>query len=47
VVSSYLGKVAYEVMATPMTYAIVNFLKRKEGLDTFDLATDFNPFHAG
>jgi uncharacterized integral membrane protein (TIGR00697 family) len=47
VVSSYLGKVAYEVMATPMTYAIVNFLKRKEGVDTFDLATDFNPFHAG
>lgn len=47
VVSSYLGKVAYEVLATPLTYAVVNFLKRKEGVDTFDLGTDFNPFHAG
>jgi queuosine precursor transporter len=47
IVSSYLGKVAYEVLATPLTYAVVNFLKRKEGVDTFDLGTDFNPFHAG
>jgi queuosine precursor transporter len=47
IVSSYLGKVVYEVLATPLTYAVVNFLKRKEGVDTFDTGTDFNPFHGG
>jgi queuosine precursor transporter len=46
VVSSYLGKVLYEVLATPLTYAVVNFLKRREGVDTFDVSTDFNPFHS-
>ncbi len=44
IVSTYLGKVIYEVIATPFTYAIVNFLKRAEGVDTFDSATDFSPF---
>lgn len=43
-VSQYLFKVAYEIVATPFTYAIVNWLKRREGLDTFDHNTDFNPF---
>jgi uncharacterized integral membrane protein (TIGR00697 family) len=46
IVSSYLGKVLYEVLATPLTYLVVNFLKRKEGVDVFDSDTDFNPFHA-
>src|SRR6266852_5887551 len=41
---SYLFKVVYEVIATPLTYAIVNFLKRREGVDTFDRSTSFNPF---
>src|SRR5579864_9208609 len=41
---SYLFKVLYEGIATPLTYAIVNFLKRHEGVDTFDRATNFNPF---
>jgi queuosine precursor transporter len=40
----YLFKVVYEVLATPMTYAIVNFLKRSEGVDTFDRSISFNPF---
>ena len=40
----YLFKVTYEVLATPLTYKIVNFLKRHEGVDTFDRSTDFNPF---
>ena len=42
--SGYLGKVLYEVLATPLTYAIVNFLKRNEGVDVYDTHTDFNPF---
>jgi hypothetical protein len=40
----YLGKVIYEVVATPLTYAIVKFLKRTEGVDVYDTHTDFNPF---
>jgi len=44
IVSGYLGKVLYEVLATPLTYAIVNFLKRTEGVDVYDTHTDFNPF---
>jgi uncharacterized integral membrane protein (TIGR00697 family) len=45
VVSAYLGKVAYEVLMTPATYAVVGWLKRKEGVDTFDYETEFSPFH--
>ncbi len=39
-----LAKVAYEIIATPLTYAVVNFLKRKEAIDTYDYETRFNPF---
>lgn len=42
--SGYFFKVAYEVLATPATYLVVNFLKRTEGLDTFDYKTRFTPF---
>ncbi|HLN04611.1 MAG TPA: queuosine precursor transporter [Bryobacteraceae bacterium] len=44
IVWGYLFKVVYEVLATPLTYKIVNFLKRHEGVDTFDRSTNFNPF---
>lgn len=44
IVSGYLFKVAYEVLATPLTYTVVNFLKRAEGVDFFDRRTNFNPF---
>lgn len=40
----YLLKVAYEVLATPLTYLVVNWLKRAEHVDTFDTDTNFNPF---
>jgi uncharacterized integral membrane protein (TIGR00697 family) len=43
-VSSYFFKVAYEAAITPVTYAVVNFLKRREGVDAFDYATNFSPF---
>ncbi len=42
--SSYLIKVVYEILATPLTYAGVAWLKRREGVDAFDSHTDFNPF---
>jgi len=41
--SGYLFKVLYEAIATPMTYAIVGWLKRVEGVDYYDRDTDFNP----
>ena len=44
IVSGYLFKVIYEVIATPATYRIVNFLKRREGVNYFDRSTNFNPF---
>jgi queuosine precursor transporter len=46
ILSGYLIKVIYETLMTPVTYAIVNFLKRTEGVDYFDYETDFNPFSA-
>jgi len=47
ILSGYLGKVAYEVAATPLTYLVVNFLKRHEGVDPLDVNTSFNPFRGG
>jgi queuosine precursor transporter len=44
ILAQWAVKTAYEVVATPLTYAIVGFLKRRERLDTFDVGTDFNPF---
>nr|MDA8187610.1 hypothetical protein [Dehalococcoidales bacterium] len=43
IATQWLLKTAYEVAATPLTYAVVSFLKRKEGIDTFDYDTNFNP----
>jgi len=37
-------KVLYEIVATPLTYTIVGYLKRHEGLDPFDYKTNFSPF---
>jgi queuosine precursor transporter len=42
--SSYLIKVVYETLATPLTYLVVGWLKQGEGVDAFDRGTDFNPF---
>ncbi len=44
IVSGYVIKVLYETLMTPVTYAIVNFLKRTEGVDYFDYGTNFSPF---
>jgi hypothetical protein len=37
-------KVAWEALLTPVTYAVVGWLKRREGVDVFDRGTDFTPF---
>jgi len=39
----WVVKVLYEVIATPATYALVTFLKRVEGVDTYDRDTKFAP----
>ena len=42
--SGYVLKVAYEVLATPLTYLIVRKLKSAEQIDTFDRSISYNPF---
>jgi len=39
----WLAKVAIEVVFTPLTYLIVNYLKKNEFLDAYDYKTNFNP----
>ena len=41
---NFVFKVLVEIVFTPVTYAVVNRLKRVEGVDTFDVDTSFNPF---
>lgn len=43
-VTQWLVKCVYEAIATPLTYRIVGFLKRREGVDVYDYGTRFNPF---
>ncbi|MBO9309744.1 MAG: queuosine precursor transporter [Chloroflexi bacterium] len=43
-ISNYVFKVAVEVLFTPLTYLVVNGLKRAEDEDYFDRNTNFNPF---
>lgn len=43
-IGNYFIKVLWEVVATPFTYLIVNFLKKAENEDYYDKNTDFNPF---
>ena len=42
--AQYVLKTLWEVLATPLTYAVVGFLKRAENVDHFDRQTNFNPF---
>ena len=44
IVSNYIFKVGVEVIFTPLTYLIVNTLKRAEGIDAYDVGVDLNPF---
>jgi uncharacterized integral membrane protein (TIGR00697 family) len=43
-VTQWVLKVSWEVLLTPVTYAVVGFLKRREGVDVYDRRTDFTPF---
>jgi uncharacterized integral membrane protein (TIGR00697 family) len=46
ILSQWFLKTAYETVATPLTYIVVNALKNAESEDFFDRNTDFNPFIA-
>lgn len=45
-VTNWAMKVGWEALLTPITYAVVNMLKRREGLDVYDQGTNFTPFRA-
>ncbi|CAN5749049.1 queuosine precursor transporter [soil metagenome] len=44
IVVNWVFKSTYEAAATPLTYLVVNFLKRRENVDVYDYDTSFNPF---
>jgi uncharacterized integral membrane protein (TIGR00697 family) len=44
ILTQWIFKVVYEVIATPFTYWVVGFLKRHENIDTYDYETNFSPF---
>ena len=43
-VTNYIFKVGVEALMTPVTYWVVNHLKKSEGVDVFDKNTKFSPF---
>ena len=42
--TNWLLKVTWEVVLTPVTYAVVGWLKNREGVDVFDTGIEFSPF---
>lgn len=47
IVAQFVIKTAWEALLTPVTYAVVGALKRREGVDVYDERTDFTPFKTG
>lgn len=44
IIFNYIFKCGTEIVFTPVTYAIIRFLKKSERLDVYDVGTAFNPF---
>ncbi|MBW6491602.1 MAG: queuosine precursor transporter [Lentimicrobium sp.] len=44
IISNYIFKSGVEILFTPLTYKIVGFLKKHEGVDVFDTGISYNPF---
>ena len=42
--TNWAMKVAWEAVLTPVTYAVVGWLKAREGVDVYDTGTEFSPF---
>jgi len=47
IITQWLVKSAYEALATPVTYWVVNRVKTLEGVDVYDYDTTFSPLHIG
>lgn len=47
VVTNYILKVGIEILLTPITIQVIEFLKKAEGEDYYDHDTEFNPFRIG
>lgn len=47
ILSQWVIKTAWEAALTPVTYAVIGFLKRREGMEVYDSDTDFSPFAKG
>jgi queuosine precursor transporter len=45
--TQWVLKVSWEAILTPVTYAVVGWLKRREGFDVYDEKTEFTPFSVG
>ncbi|MCX7863722.1 MAG: queuosine precursor transporter [Novosphingobium sp.] len=43
-VTNWALKVTWEAVLTPVTYLVVGWLKRREGVDVYDEGTNFSPF---
>lgn len=43
-IAQYLWKVSYEIVITPITYSLVNWIKQKEQVDVYDTEISYNPF---
>lgn len=43
IITQWLAKSIYEAAVTPLTYTVINLLKRQEGIDVYDYDTRFNP----
>ena len=43
-VTNWALKVAWEALLTPVTYAVVGWIKSREGIDVYDRNTEFSPF---
>jgi uncharacterized PurR-regulated membrane protein YhhQ (DUF165 family) len=42
--TQWIIKTTWEVVLTPVTYVVVGWLKRREGVDVYDTDTEFSPF---
>jgi uncharacterized integral membrane protein (TIGR00697 family) len=43
ILTLWIAKTIYEALATPITYVVVNFYKRQDGMDVYDTNLSFNP----
>ncbi len=43
-ISNYIFKTLYEIIATPLTYGVIGWLKKHENEDYYDYHADYNPF---